>query len=89
MEITKANFEEEFENITKNLKRSSFVGFDAEFTAILSGEGFKHRYLLLLLTYEPKVTTILIAKRINFLLILGYSTLQKSAMMALNQMRAT
>ncbi|XP_037973775.2 pre-piRNA 3'-exonuclease trimmer [Plutella xylostella] len=43
MEITKTNFESEFENISNNLKRSCFVGFDAEFTAILSGECFKHR----------------------------------------------
>ncbi|CAH2073510.1 unnamed protein product, partial [Iphiclides podalirius] len=43
MEITKKNFAEEFENITNNLKRSCFVGFDAEFTAILTKECFKHR----------------------------------------------
>ncbi|CAK1545211.1 unnamed protein product [Leptosia nina] len=43
MEITKNNFFEELDNITENLKRSSFVGFDAEFTAMLSGERFKHR----------------------------------------------
>ncbi|XP_052737403.1 pre-piRNA 3'-exonuclease trimmer [Bicyclus anynana] len=43
MEITRKNFSEQLENITKNLKRSCFVGFDAEFTAILSGDCFKHR----------------------------------------------
>ncbi|XP_073943736.1 pre-piRNA 3'-exonuclease trimmer-like isoform X2 [Choristoneura fumiferana] len=43
MEITRQNFAEQFENITKNLKKSCFIGFDAEFTAILSGECFKHR----------------------------------------------
>ncbi|XP_045784102.1 pre-piRNA 3'-exonuclease trimmer-like [Maniola jurtina] len=43
MEITKKNFSEQLENITKNLKRSCFVGFDAEFTAILSGDCFKYR----------------------------------------------
>lgn len=45
MEITKKNFAEELDNITQNLKRSCFVGFDAEFSAILSGEAFKYRYL--------------------------------------------
>lgn len=44
MEITKKNFEDHLDDIIKNLKSSSFVGFDAEFTAILSGECFKHRY---------------------------------------------
>ncbi|KAJ2952915.1 hypothetical protein O0L34_g7283 [Tuta absoluta] len=43
MEITTKNFLEQFDNITKDLKKSCFVGFDAEFTAILSGECFKHR----------------------------------------------
>ncbi|CAH4037251.1 pre-piRNA 3'-exonuclease trimmer-like [Pieris brassicae] len=43
MEITNANFCDELENISKNLKQSCFVGFDAEFTAILSSETFKHR----------------------------------------------
>ncbi|KPJ06242.1 Poly(A)-specific ribonuclease PARN-like domain-containing protein 1 [Papilio machaon] len=43
MEITRKNFAEELENITNNLKRSCFVGFDAEFTALLSGECFKYR----------------------------------------------
>ncbi|CAH0721851.1 unnamed protein product, partial [Brenthis ino] len=43
MEITRKNFNEELENITKNIKLSCFVGFDAEFTAILAGECFKHR----------------------------------------------
>ncbi|XP_045445397.1 pre-piRNA 3'-exonuclease trimmer-like [Melitaea cinxia] len=43
MEITRKNFSEQIDNITKNLQRSCFVGFDAEFTAILSGDGFKYR----------------------------------------------
>lgn len=43
MEITRKNFAEQFDNISKNLKKSCFVGFDAEFTALLSGECFKHR----------------------------------------------
>ncbi|CAG4988616.1 unnamed protein product [Parnassius apollo] len=43
MEITRKNFAEEFENIVTNLKRCCFVGFDAEFTALLSGENFKYR----------------------------------------------
>ncbi|KAM3963083.1 pre-piRNA 3'-exonuclease trimmer [Aphomia sociella] len=43
MEITRNNFLEQLSNITQNLKRSSFVGFDAEFTALLSGEKFKYR----------------------------------------------
>ncbi|XP_013145975.1 PREDICTED: poly(A)-specific ribonuclease PARN-like domain-containing protein 1 [Papilio polytes] len=43
MEITRKNFAEELENITNNLKRSCFIGFDAEFTALLSGECFQHR----------------------------------------------
>lgn len=43
MEITRKNFDDELDNITKNLKLSCFLGFDAEFTAILSGESFKHR----------------------------------------------
>ncbi|XP_059057054.1 pre-piRNA 3'-exonuclease trimmer-like isoform X2 [Achroia grisella] len=43
MEITKQNFVEQLPNITKDLKRSCFVGFDAEFTAILSDEKFKYR----------------------------------------------
>ncbi|RVE48606.1 hypothetical protein evm_006795 [Chilo suppressalis] len=42
MEITKKNFAEEIDNITKDLERSCFIGFDAEFTAILSGENFQH-----------------------------------------------
>ncbi|KAG6448356.1 hypothetical protein O3G_MSEX005463 [Manduca sexta] len=43
MEITKYNFVENLDNITKNLKKSCFVAFDAEFTAILAGEAFKYR----------------------------------------------
>ncbi|XP_075969833.1 pre-piRNA 3'-exonuclease trimmer-like isoform X2 [Anticarsia gemmatalis] len=43
MEITKKNFEEHLDNITKDLKKCCFVGFDAEFTAMLTGETFKHR----------------------------------------------
>ncbi|CAH2241184.1 jg3250 [Pararge aegeria aegeria] len=43
MEITRMNFSEQLENITKNLKRSCFVAFDAEFTAILTEYCFKHR----------------------------------------------
>ncbi|XP_045491680.1 pre-piRNA 3'-exonuclease trimmer-like [Colias croceus] len=43
MEITRKNFLDELENIRRNIKRASFIGFDAEFTAILSGENFKHR----------------------------------------------
>lgn len=43
MEITLSNFAEQIPNITKDLTNASFVGFDAEFTAILSGETFKHR----------------------------------------------
>lgn len=57
MEITRANFQEEIVNITDNLKRSSFVGFDAEFTAILSGESFKHR--LITLDWVIKLATFL------------------------------
>ncbi|KAJ0180678.1 hypothetical protein K1T71_004082 [Dendrolimus kikuchii] len=43
MEITKNNFSDCLDYIIKDLKGSSFVGFDAEFTAILSGDCFKHR----------------------------------------------
>ncbi|KAL4714556.1 hypothetical protein ACJJTC_006602 [Scirpophaga incertulas] len=43
MEVTNKNFEEQLSNITDDIKRSSFIGFDAEFTAILAGENFKHR----------------------------------------------
>ncbi|XP_068629732.1 pre-piRNA 3'-exonuclease trimmer-like [Battus philenor] len=43
MEITRKNFAEEYENIVNNLKLSCFVGFDAEFTALLSGDYFKNR----------------------------------------------
>ncbi|KAJ8722536.1 hypothetical protein PYW07_003716 [Mythimna separata] len=43
MEITRNNFLDELENIKRDLAKSSFVGFDAEFTAILNGECFKHR----------------------------------------------
>ncbi|XP_050344681.1 pre-piRNA 3'-exonuclease trimmer-like isoform X2 [Nymphalis io] len=43
MEITKNNFSQELDNITNNLKRSCFVSFDAEFTAILSDECFNHK----------------------------------------------
>ncbi|KOB72201.1 Poly(A)-specific ribonuclease PARN-like domain-containing protein 1 [Operophtera brumata] len=43
MEITLNNFSEQIPNITQDLKNACFVGFDAEFTAILSGECFKHR----------------------------------------------
>lgn len=47
MEITLSNFSEQLPNITNDLKNSSYVGFDAEFTAILSKECFKHRYFFL------------------------------------------
>lgn len=43
MEITKKNFLEQLDNINQDLKRSCFVGFDAEFTAILTGDKFRHR----------------------------------------------
>ncbi|XP_049867483.1 pre-piRNA 3'-exonuclease trimmer-like [Pectinophora gossypiella] len=43
MEITRKNFNEQFDNITKDLKKSCFASFDAEFTAIIAGECFKHR----------------------------------------------
>ncbi|XP_026329312.1 pre-piRNA 3'-exonuclease trimmer-like [Hyposmocoma kahamanoa] len=43
MEITRKNFAAQFDNITRDLKKSCFVGFDAEFTAILSGDCFKYR----------------------------------------------
>ncbi|CAG9783910.1 unnamed protein product [Diatraea saccharalis] len=42
MEITKQNFAEQIDNITEDLKRSCFIGFDAEFTAILSGDNFQN-----------------------------------------------
>ncbi|OWR49885.1 Poly [Danaus plexippus plexippus] len=43
MDITNKNFNQEFDSIIKCLKKSCFIGFDAEFTAILSGECFKYR----------------------------------------------
>ncbi|CAB3228579.1 unnamed protein product [Arctia plantaginis] len=43
MEITKNNFTEQLVNITKDLKKACFVGFDAEFTSILSGDRHKYR----------------------------------------------
>lgn len=48
MEITQRNFSENFEDIRNNLKTSCFVGFDAEFTGILTGEAYKYRYLIFL-----------------------------------------
>lgn len=43
MEVTGSNFDEEFDNFKNDLKNAVFVAFDAEFNALLSGEGFKHR----------------------------------------------
>ncbi|XP_050670374.1 pre-piRNA 3'-exonuclease trimmer-like [Leptidea sinapis] len=42
MEITKKNFSEQLDRIAKDIKQSSFIGFDAEFTALLTGDAFKH-----------------------------------------------
>lgn len=44
MEVTRKNFVEEMENVKRDLSKCCFVGFDAEFTALLTGECFKHRY---------------------------------------------
>ncbi|PZC81702.1 hypothetical protein B5X24_HaOG212146 [Helicoverpa armigera] len=43
MEITRNNFLDELDTIKRDLYKSCFVGFDAEFTALLSTECFKHR----------------------------------------------
>ncbi|XP_053625964.2 pre-piRNA 3'-exonuclease trimmer-like isoform X2 [Plodia interpunctella] len=43
MEITRNNFLDQLDNITRNIKRSCFIGFDAEFSALLSGEKYKYR----------------------------------------------
>ncbi|XP_026724655.1 pre-piRNA 3'-exonuclease trimmer-like isoform X2 [Trichoplusia ni] len=43
MEVTRKNFIEELENVKRDLSKCCFVGFDAEFTALLTGECFKHR----------------------------------------------
>lgn len=45
MEITKENFAEQLDNIAKDLNKCSFVGFDAEFTALPTGDLFKYRLL--------------------------------------------
>lgn len=52
MDITNKNFNQEFDSIIKCLKKSCFIGFDAEFTAILSGECFKYRYDVLKKCYK-------------------------------------
>ncbi|KAH9635299.1 hypothetical protein HF086_017865 [Spodoptera exigua] len=43
MEITSRNFDDEFENIKRDINNACFVAFDAEFNAILSGDNFKNR----------------------------------------------
>ncbi|XP_041977252.1 pre-piRNA 3'-exonuclease trimmer-like [Aricia agestis] len=43
MNITNKNYNDEIDQIIYNLKQCSFVGFDAEFNGLLTGERFKHR----------------------------------------------
>lgn len=45
MEITKYNFTRELDNITKNLEKACYIGFDAEFASLLTGDRYKYRYV--------------------------------------------